>query len=187
MSQLIRHADTHTCCIHIHSLVFSTCTHTQTHTLNRITHVWVHRKHIFCNTHSQTQTSRLFFFFSTDESKIHSHFHFLEGEMALLNTAWFGDLSLPPFPLLVSLTNTSLHTSVSLSHCHSLVLTLFLPASVQFPLSLGTVYSLFTSSHPVFKLRLGVCVCVWDRDRECVSLLLAHFLNKGHSCCWFAE
>lgn len=88
--------------------------------------------------------------------------------MALLNTAWFGDLSLPPFPLLVSLMNTYLYTSVSLSHCHSLVLTLFLPASVQFPLSLGTVYSLFTSSHPVFKLRLGVCVC--ETETESVSL-----------------
>lgn len=176
---------THTHAVYTYILLFSQLAHTR-----KRTHlIELHMSECTENTCFVTLTPKHklldFFFFSTNESKIHSHFHFLEGEMALLNTAWFGDLSLPPFPLLVSLTNTSLHTSVSLSHCHSLVLTLFLPASVQFPLSLGTVYSLFTSSHPVFKLRLGVCVC--ETETECVSLLLAHFLNKGHSCCRFAE
>lgn len=159
---------THTHAVYTYILLFSELAHTR-----KRTHL-IELRMSECteNTYFVTLTPKHklldFFFFSTDESKIHSHFHFLEGEMALLNTAWFGDLSLPPFPLLVSLTNTSLYTPVSLSHCHSLVLTLFLPASVQFPLSLGTVYSLFTSS--VFKLRLGVCVCVCETETESVSL-----------------
>lgn len=113
---------THTHAVYTYILLFSQLAHTR-----KRTHlIELHMSECTENTYFVTLTPKhklLDFFFSTDESKIHSHFHFLEGEMALLNTAWFGDLSLPPFPLLVSLTNTSLHTlpfSLSFSRPHTL-------------------------------------------------------------------
>merc|ERR1711980_69984 len=92
--------------------------------------------------------------------------------MALLNTAWLGDLS-PPLPLLVSHTNMSWYISFSLSH--AVILPSFLHAFRSHCLSVNcVVYSLIIHSHthhrPVFKLYLSVsqteCVCVC----ECVCV-----------------
>lgn len=141
---------THTS-LHTRSLSLATRTHTHARTRLIKPHVCTHRekKHIFYHTRQQTraQTSRqVFLFFYTDKSKIHSHFHFEEGEMALLNTAWRGDLS-PAFSLTYK--HISAHLLLPFSLCHSLVLALFFPAHIQFPLSHGALYSLFSASSPL--------------------------------------
>lgn len=97
----------------------------------------------------------------TNESKIHSHFHFDEGEMSPLNTARFrGSLS-PPLPS--SLIQTRLRTPPSF-----ITPSFYRPHTPSFLHAFGshclsvhcTVYSLLHSHClPVFKLSLSVCVC----------------------------
>ena len=163
------------------------------------------QQHIFHLTHQQTRKLPdnfffFFFLFNTDESKIHPHFHSEEGAMAPLNTARLGDLS-PSLGLTYKhIFAHLLLPFLTLSFSRP---SLLFPARIRFPtvswrnctaysLSLNHSLSLtHTHTHTrarylsVFKLsqfcaRALVCVCVR------VSLLPAHFLNKGHSCCRFA-